>query len=76
MTDAGEVRSPCTSVCVIDPPTGLCAGCYRTLDEIAGWIGLSIGERRALVAELTQRRARYGEAIASRDCSEAPNAQR
>ena len=71
MTDADEVRSPCTSVCVIDPPTGLCAGCYRTLDEIAGWIGLSTKARRVLVAELTQRRARYGEAIASRWSSDA-----
>jgi predicted Fe-S protein YdhL (DUF1289 family) len=71
MIDAGEVTSPCTSICVIDPPTGLCAGCYRTLDEIAGWLGLSTGERRALVAELTRRRARYGEAIASRWSSDA-----
>jgi predicted Fe-S protein YdhL (DUF1289 family) len=37
--DVAEVASPCISVCVIDAPTGLCAGCYRTLDEIAGWIG-------------------------------------
>jgi hypothetical protein len=70
MTDV-EVGSPCISICVIDPPTGLCAGCYRTLDEIAGWIGLSAGERRTLVAELTQRRARYAEAIASRWSSDA-----
>ena len=61
-----EVTSPCTSVCVIDSPTGLCAGCYRTLDEIAAWIDLSWGERQALLAELALRRARYGEAIASR----------
>ena len=74
MTD--EVSSPCTSVCVIDPPTGLCAGCYRTLDEIAGWIGLSTEERRALVAELSQRRARYGEAIASRASRWSSDAQR
>jgi len=64
--DTVQIASPCISICVIDPPTGLCAGCYRSLDEIAGWIGLSTGERRALVAELTRRRARYGEAIASR----------
>ena len=50
MTDAGEVSSPCTSICVIDPPTGLCAGCYRTLDEIAGWIALTAEQRRALLA--------------------------
>ena len=61
-----QVPSPCISVCVIDTPTGLCAGCYRTLDEIAGWIGLSAARRRELLAELARRRARDGEAIASR----------
>ena len=78
--DTVQIASPCTSVCVIDPPTGLCAGCYRSLDEIAGWISLSTEQRRTLVTELAQRRARYGEAIASRwgrgACSEAPYAQR
>ena len=61
-----QVPSPCISVCVIDPPTGLCAGCYRTLDEIAGWIGLSTEQRRTLAAELPLRRARHGERIAAR----------
>ncbi len=69
--DTVQIASPCISICVIDPPTGLCAGCYRSLDEIAGWIGLSTGERRTLVAELTRRRARYGEAIASRWSTDA-----
>ena len=32
------VPSPCISVCVMDPASGLCAGCYRTLAEIADWI--------------------------------------
>jgi uncharacterized protein len=71
--DAEEVASPCISVCVIDVPTGLCAGCYRTLDEIAGWIDSSASERRALLVELAQRRARHGGAIASRSLV---NAQR
>ena len=75
MTDAGEVSSPCTSICVIDPPTGLCAGCYRTLDEIAGWIALTAEQRRALLAELPLRRARHGDAIALR-CATVTNAQR
>ncbi len=69
--DAAEVPSPCISVCVIDAPTGLCAGCYRTLDEIAGWIGLSAEQRRALVAELSLRRARHGAAIVSRSLTYA-----
>lgn len=31
------VPSPCVSVCQMDPASGLCRGCWRTLDEIAGW---------------------------------------
>jgi uncharacterized protein len=73
LRDADEVPSPCISVCVIDPPTGLCAGCYRTLDEIAGWISLSADQRRQLLAKVEQRRAQYGGAIASRHLA---NAQR
>ena len=34
---AAEIPSPCTSVCTIDPATGWCAGCLRTIDEIAAW---------------------------------------
>ena len=35
---AGEpVPSPCVSVCRMDAASGLCQGCLRTLDEIAGW---------------------------------------
>ena len=61
-----EVASPCTSVCAIDPPTGLCAGCYRTIDEIAGWIDLPPQGRRALIASLADRREKFGAAIAAR----------
>jgi uncharacterized protein len=57
-TDSIRVSTPCTNVCSIDGVSGLCIGCYRTLDEIAGWIDLSEDDRRALIAELPQRRAR------------------
>jgi predicted Fe-S protein YdhL (DUF1289 family) len=69
--EAAQVQSPCVSICVMDTPTGLCAGCYRTLDEIAGWIGLSADERRVLLAELARRRARHGAAIAARCLADA-----
>ena len=59
-------RSPCISVCVIDPLTGLCAGCFRTLEEIAAWINLGVDERKNVLAALPQRRARHGAAIAAR----------
>lgn len=48
--------SPCTRVCVLDEHTGLCRGCYRTLDEIAGWSGFSADEKRAILWNLDARR--------------------
>ena len=60
------VVSPCVSVCVIDHPSGLCAGCYRTLEEIAGWIDLSNAAKRAIIGEAARRRDLYGDAIESR----------
>lgn len=66
MGDQAEVSSPCVSLCVIDTPTGLCAGCYRTLSEIAGWIDLTADERRAVVDRAAVRRALHADAIATR----------
>jgi predicted Fe-S protein YdhL (DUF1289 family) len=63
------VASPCISVCVIDGPSGLCAGCYRTLDEIAAWIDLSPLARRAILDELPRRRSKHGAAIALRQAA-------
>jgi|LauGreDrversion4_2_1035121.scaffolds.fasta_scaffold38384_5 predicted Fe-S protein YdhL (DUF1289 family) len=34
---SGPVPSPCVSVCQMDPTHGICAGCLRTLVEIADW---------------------------------------
>lgn len=55
----GEVPSPCISVCEIVPGTGLCAGCFRTLDEIAAWSVLDAAGRRAVLAALPARRAAH-----------------
>ena len=63
--------SPCIGVCLIDGPSGLCAGCYRTLDEIAAWIDLPDADRRALLGRLPLRRARHGAAIALRQSADA-----
>jgi len=67
--EGAAVASPCTSVCTIDAVTGLCAGCYRTLDEIAGWIDLPEQRKRTLLATLATRRAQFGAAIAARHAS-------
>jgi predicted Fe-S protein YdhL (DUF1289 family) len=64
--DSADVASPCVSICVIDAPTGLCAGCYRTLGEIAAWIDLAPEERRAVLDRAAARRALHAPDIASR----------
>lgn len=66
----GEVASPCNSVCTIDRATGFCAGCYRTLDEIAGWSDSSSQQKRILLTTLAARRAQFGAAIAIRHATE------
>jgi len=54
------IVSPCTKVCTIDPRSGLCLGCGRTLDEIGRWMSLSESERNRIMTELPQRRAAQG----------------
>jgi predicted Fe-S protein YdhL (DUF1289 family) len=64
--DSASVASPCTRVCIIDPVTGLCGGCFRTLEEISGWIDFSAAEKRTVIAALDARRSNFGAAIEAR----------
>lgn len=57
LSRSGPVPSPCVAICRMDPATGLCEGCARTLGEIATWSGMTDDERRAVWAELALRRA-------------------
>jgi predicted Fe-S protein YdhL (DUF1289 family) len=41
--------------CTLDPGSGLCLGCGRTLDEIGGWFSMTDAERRAVMEELPAR---------------------
>jgi uncharacterized protein len=52
-----DVASPCCGVCRIDDGTGLCAGCLRTIDEIAAWPTLVDAAKRAVWRDLQRRRA-------------------
>ncbi len=47
-------------VCQIEPVTGWCRGCRRTLDEIAAWPTYSAEEKRAVFARLAERRIPAG----------------
>jgi hypothetical protein len=49
------MQSPCVKICLYDAERGLCAGCGRTLEEIAEWTGYSEDRQRAIIAELPGR---------------------
>jgi predicted Fe-S protein YdhL (DUF1289 family) len=48
--------SPCVGACRMEGE--YCVGCYRTIDEIIGWISASADERRAILAVAEERRRR------------------
>jgi predicted Fe-S protein YdhL (DUF1289 family) len=52
------ITTPCIKVCVVDGQSGLCLGCFRTLQEIAGWSRLSNESREDIMAGLAERRGR------------------
>lgn len=54
--------TPCMGVCQIEPATGWCRGCRRTLDEIASWPTYTFEEKRAVLARIARRRAASGHA--------------
>ena len=51
------VASPCVQLCRIDPRTGFCEGCFRSLQEIERWPGATDPERRAILRRVAERRA-------------------
>ena len=58
---AAVVPSPCTDVCRIDPGTGWCEGCLRTIDEIGAWGALDDRARRDIWKRLPARRQRLAD---------------
>ncbi|WP_153110369.1 DUF1289 domain-containing protein [Propionivibrio limicola] len=50
-----NVASPCVRLCGLDAETGLCRGCFRTLDEITGWWKGSDEDRLAILAAVERR---------------------
>lgn len=49
------VPSPCISVCRMDQASGLCQGCFRTLDEIVAWGRASEHDKRVVWRLIAQR---------------------
>jgi predicted Fe-S protein YdhL (DUF1289 family) len=53
---AASVPSPCIGLCILDPETGFCKGCFRTIEEIGAWIGLDDEGRRDVLRLVGERR--------------------
>jgi uncharacterized protein len=54
-----SVPSPCINVCKMDPGTGWCEGCLRTIDEIVAWGRLDDDGKRRVWDLLPERRVRW-----------------
>ena len=50
-----QVASPCIAICNINHDSGLCEGCFRTLDEIAAWSQLDNAAKREVWSRISQR---------------------
>jgi len=50
-----EIDSPCVNICIVHPQANICAGCFRTIDEISGWSNMSPAQREEIVKELPNR---------------------
>jgi predicted Fe-S protein YdhL (DUF1289 family) len=57
--DIAPVPSPCINVCRMNPATGLCDGCLRTIDEIANWSSFSDAAKRDVWDEIELRHADF-----------------
>jgi predicted Fe-S protein YdhL (DUF1289 family) len=50
-----NVPSPCVSICRMDAGSGLCEGCFRTLDEIRLWSSSDDTAKKVMWTTLSAR---------------------
>jgi len=53
-----EVKSPCVEICQLDMSSDICLGCFRTMDEIAGWVEMTDVEKRNVLLLVDERRSK------------------
>ncbi len=49
-----SIKSPCIDVCVTRD--GVCIGCYRTLEEMAGWKSYTEKQKAEVLEKIKKRR--------------------
>ena len=50
------LASPCINICRMDSVSGLCVGCYRTIEEITVWSRTDDTRRASILAAVAERR--------------------
>lgn len=56
MADLPEpIVSPCIGVCAMNDHTGLCEGCFRSIEEIRDWWDMAPEARNSVMDKLEQR---------------------
>ena len=52
---SADIPSPCVSICRMDTGSGLCEGCFRTLDELRAWGSADDAAKKIVWAGVTER---------------------
>ncbi|WP_425403424.1 DUF1289 domain-containing protein [Hwanghaeella sp.] len=60
-----DIPSPCVGVCAVNPSSGQCVGCLRSIEEIGAWPRASNEERLAILERLKERRRAAGRTSAA-----------
>jgi predicted Fe-S protein YdhL (DUF1289 family) len=50
-----DIESPCIGVCTINEASGLCSGCYRTIQEISEWWDMTNLQRSQIMTQIVDR---------------------
>lgn len=48
--------TPCVRICKLDETSGVCAGCFRTLEEIEEWSRYTDDQKRQLMVAINIRK--------------------
>lgn len=49
------IDSPCIGVCSMDDLSGLCMGCFRTMEEIQNWWDMDDASKQGVIDQASER---------------------
>ena len=49
------IESPCVDICQLNPTSGVCLGCFRTMDEISVWVAMPDDDKREVLRLAKER---------------------